>query len=146
MDIKDEKIIQILRENSHQSIKKMSKKAKLPITTIHNRIRKLVAEGVIRRFTVELDQHKLGKTISAYVLITVDYTQLKKRRVSQADLCRIVRQHEGVEESAVLTGGADILIKIRLTDMEALNQFITVYLRNIEGIDKTQTMVVLEEV
>ena len=45
-----------------------------------------------------------------------------------------------------MTGITDILIKVRIKDIDQLNTFVIDKLRNIEGIDKTQTMLVLSEV
>jgi DNA-binding Lrp family transcriptional regulator len=46
----------------------------------------------------------------------------------------------------MVTGGTDILIKIRVENIDELNNFVTIYLRNIEGIEKTRTMVILNEI
>ncbi|MBW3023240.1 Lrp/AsnC ligand binding domain-containing protein, partial [Candidatus Woesearchaeota archaeon] len=40
----------------------------------------------------------------------------------------------------------DIILKIRVKDVDELNDFVTVYLRNLDGIEKTQTMVILSEI
>ena len=53
---------------------------------------------------------------------------------------------EEVEEVNIMTGITDILIKVRIKDIDQLNTFVIDKLRNIEGIDKTQTMLVLSEV
>ena len=146
MDDKDEKILELLKENSKLTTHQLSKKLLIPITTIHNRIKKLVQEGIIKRYTLELDNKKLGKTIAAYIHITVDYRLLKQMKLSQQDLARKIKKHPSVEEAAMVTGGTDIVIKIVAKDIEELDYFVTKYLRNIEGIEKTQTMVILNEI
>ena len=45
----------------------------------------------------------------------------------------------------IVTGGTDIVLKVRVPDVECLNDLIIKQLRKIEGVDKTQTMMVLEE-
>ncbi|MCK5282506.1 MAG: Lrp/AsnC ligand binding domain-containing protein [Nanoarchaeota archaeon] len=42
-------------------------------------------------------------------------------------------------------GGTEIIIKIRVKDIDEMDEFITKYLRNIGGVEKTQTMVILHE-
>ena len=49
MDEKDEKILKLLKENSKLTTQQISKKTLIPITTIHNRIKKLEKEGIIKK-------------------------------------------------------------------------------------------------
>ena len=146
MDEKDEKILKLLKENSKLSTQQMAKKILMPITTIHNRIKKLEKEGIIKRYTVELNNKKVGKNVAAYIHITVDYKLLKEIKISQHELAKKLKQHEFIEEAAMVTGGTDIIIKVRVKDIDELDDFVTKRLRNINGIEKTQTMVILNEV
>ena len=50
-----------------------------------------------------------------------------------------------VDSADIVAGGTDMIIKVRAESMKRLNEFITEKLRNIKGIDKTQTLMVLEE-
>ena len=145
MDYKDEKILDVLKENSKLSTQQISKKTSIPITTVHHRIKRLEKEGVIKKYTVVLDSKKIGKAIAAYINIVVDYKLLKEKNMSQHELAKKLNQHESVEESAMVTGGTDIIIKVRVENIDELDNFVTKYLRNIDGIKKTQTMVILNE-
>ena len=146
MDEKDEKILKLLKENSKLTTQQISKKILMPITTIHNRIKKLEKEGIIKKYTLELDNKKIGKAIVAYINIVVDYKLLKEANISQHQLAKKLKQHEFVEEAAIVTGGTDIIIKVRSKNIDELDDFVVNYLRNIDGIEKTQTTVVLNEV
>jgi len=145
MDDKDKKIIDVLKENSKLSTQQISKKISIPITTVHNRMKKLEEEGIIKKYTVVLDYKKIGKLISAFVLINVDYKLLKQIKKTQDELTKKLKLHSSVEEASRITGGTDLIIKIRVKDVDELDDFVTKYLRNIDGIDKTQTMVILNE-
>ena len=145
MDKKDEKILELLKENSKLTTQQISKKTLIPITTVHSRIKKLEKEGVINKYSLKLDHKKLGKNISAYIHIVVDYKSLKENKITQHELAKKIRQHEFVEEAAMVTGGTDIIIKVRVKNVDELDYYVTKYLRNINGIEKTQTMVILNE-
>lgn len=93
-----------------------------------------------------LGHKKLGKNISAYIFIVVDYKALKEDKTSQHELARKLKQYDFVEEAAMVTGGTDIIIKARSKDVEELYDFVTKKLRNVEGIEKTQTMIILNEI
>ncbi len=45
----------------------------------------------------------------------------------------------------IVTGATDILVGIRVKDVHELNKFVIDRLRKIDGVDKTQTMIVLNE-
>jgi len=145
MDDKDKKILDVLKENSKLSTQQISKKISIPITTVHNRMKKLEGEGIIKKYSVVLDYKKIGKPISAFVLINVDYKLLKQIKKTQDELTKKLKLHSLVEEASKITGGTDLIIKIRVKDVDELDDFVTMYLRNLDGIDKTQTMVILNE-
>lgn len=146
LDKKDLTILEVLKQNSHLSTQKIAKKVNIPITTVHNRIKKLEREGVIRNYTVNIDQKKLGKNTSAYILITVDYRLLKEKKMTQYELAKKIMANPNVEIACMITGLTDILIKITVKDMDELGDFVTKYLRNVDGVERTQTAVILSEV
>ena len=76
IDEKDLKIISLLKENAKLSMQQIAKKTLIPITTVHNRIKKLEKSGIIKGYTINLDDKKL-QSISAFILVTVDYKFLK---------------------------------------------------------------------
>ncbi len=145
LDDKDFQLINILKENSRLSSKEISKKLLMPLTTIHNRIKKLEKMGAIRNYTLNLNDRVLN-TISAYILVSVDYNILKLRNTTQHELVKSIKLNPLVEHTAMVTGAHDVVIKIRVKTVQELDDFVTVYLRNQQGIEKTQTMVVLNEV
>ena len=145
LDKKDTAILAVLKENSKLSTQQIAKRTRIPITTVHNRIKKLEKAGVIKGYTVILDNKKIGKPLAAFILVTVDYKRLKELKRSQYELAQQLLKNQAVESSAMITGAADIIIKIRVGSVDELNEFVTVYLRNVEGVEKTQTAIVLNE-
>ncbi|HSU73289.1 MAG TPA: Lrp/AsnC family transcriptional regulator [Candidatus Binatia bacterium] len=144
-DDKDLRILELLKENSNATSSKISKKLNIPITTVHNRIKKLQQTGVIQHYTVELDYKKLEKGMLAYVLVNVVYTLPSGKKIHQENVARDIKKI-GAEEVSIVAGGADIMVKVRAKDVEDLNDFVVKKLRSIDGVDKTQTMIVLQSV
>jgi len=142
LDEKDLKILEILKENSKLRTSQISKKTRMPITTVHNRIKKLEKESIIKSYTVIPNYKKLGKSILSYILVSVIYTIPSGEKISQENVAKKIKQI-GVEEVSIVTGGMDIIVKIRVKDIEELNDFVIKKLRNISGVDKTQTLIVL---
>jgi len=144
LDEKDMKILKELKKNSRLSVQKIANNTGIPSTTVFNRIKQLEKSNVIKGYTVVLDEGKMGKNMAAYILITVDYNLLKKRGTSQHELAAKLKHHELVDDISIVTGIGDIIVKIRTQDITQLNEFVTKYIRNIEGVENTQTSIVLE--
>jgi len=83
MDKKDLEIIEVLKRHSDYTTRQIAKKTLLPITTIHNRIRKLKEEGIIKRFTIELDHKKVGNSFVVYILVSANLPLLKQKKQTQ---------------------------------------------------------------
>jgi len=145
LDDKDLKILELLRKNSKLSTKDISKKLLIPITTVHNRIKKLEKNSVIKGYSVSLDHKKLGNLISAYIMITVNYTSLKFNKLTQKDLVKKLKIHPLVEEVSMVSGAFDLVVKSRTKTVEDLGEFVTKNLRSLPGVSRTQTMVILDE-
>jgi DNA-binding Lrp family transcriptional regulator len=144
VDAKDRKIIEELVRDSRQTTSKLSKKLNIPITTIHNRIKKLIKTGVIINYTLNLDHNLLGRPVPAYIGVTINYT-VPGKKVNQTNIANEIKKIEGVYEVYILTGGSDILVKVLVKDITELNNFVTEKLRNVAGVDKTQTSIILKE-
>ena len=145
MDEKDYKIIELLLENSRLTTKQLSRELGIPQTTVHNRIKRLRAKGIIKRFTIELDKKKLGRGLVAYIFCTVSYRSAKGKKIDQYEVAQSVKAFPEVDEVSVLTGEVDLLVRVALRDVDALNEFVIFKLRNIDGIERTTTSVVLME-
>ena len=143
LDDKDLRILELLKENAKLTTHQISKKTAIPITTVHNRIKKLEQEGIIKRYTLVLDHAKLGRPMLGFVLVTVTYTLPSGKKISQEDAAKKIRALAGVEAVYIVTGGTDIIVKVRVKGVDELNDFVVRKLRTVDGVDKTQTMIVL---
>jgi DNA-binding Lrp family transcriptional regulator len=145
LDEKDWKIIEVLKEHADYTTRQIAKKTLLPVTTIHNRIRKLKEEKIIKKYTVELDNRKIGKSLVVYVLISVNLNLLKQKKMSQYDLAAEIGRLGFVERVDIVSGGSDLVTIIRVSDVEEFDKVLLGKLQNIEGIDKTQSLIVIHE-
>lgn len=144
LDKKDLEIFRILKENADLTTQQISRKTGIPITTVHNRIKKMEDRGVIERYTIVPNYKKLGKKITAFILVNIEYPRTEKK-FSQESVAEEISKYGQVEEVSIITGENDIILKVRMENVDELNQFLTQTLREIEGVDKTETMVVLNE-
>ena len=68
-----------------------------------------------------------------------------KSTFHQAEIAKRLKNIEGVYETYIMTGGSDILIKVLAKDIPDLNNIVTERIRAVEGVDKTQTAIILKE-
>ena len=143
IDKKDLKILEILQEDSSLSSHKISKKALIPVSTVNNRIKKLEKEGIIKKYTVEVDKSKLGFNLSVYILINLSLTELKAEGMKVEDLIRIIRKYHLIESVEHVSGSIDIVLKMYVRSIEELNDYVVNTLSSYKGIEKTNTLFVL---
>ena len=135
LDEKDLHILEMLRQNSRLSEQKIAKKTGIPMTTVHNRAKKMRELGIIEGYTVRQNHAKLGKPLTAYVLL---------KAVNQADqneLLEYISKIPQVCEVAMVTGDFDLMLKARIGDMEELNRIVVATLRKHKGIGESITMI-----
>lgn len=66
LDNTDQKIIELLQQNSRLKVKELAEKISLSAPATSQRMIKLEDEGIIKKYTVEVDYEKLGYPISAF--------------------------------------------------------------------------------
>jgi len=140
MDEDDRELIELLKKDGKIKIKKLARKLGLPMSTVHHKVKMLEERGYIKKYSAIPDYRKLGLPISAFLMITVD--QVRPQENVAADIKKLPR----VEETYIITGTYDILAKVRVKDIDEMNDLVVKNLRNIKGVDKTITSIVLKEI
>ena len=132
----DEKIIGYLKEDSRESFVNIGTKLKLSESAVRRRVKNLVDNGVIKKFTVELGE---DNATSAIVLVSVDSTtDTSKVSLKLAKL-------EGVKTVYEITGQYDITTIISASSIGEINNTIDA-LRKIPGVVDTNTVIILRKV
>jgi len=103
---------------------------------VRNRVQALVSSGIIKRFTIETPS-TLG--VRALVMISVD-PSIPTLSVSEG-----VSKLQGVEKIYEVTGEYDVIIVVSNPNIEGINHAIE-DVRMIEGVVKTNTMIVLRTI
>lgn len=141
LDEKDFALIEELRKDSKLSEQKLARKTSIPMTTVHNRLRKLRGLGVITGYTIRLDHAKLGRPLIAYVLLKAAPGADQKRLLAQVAALPLVC------EAAIVAGSEfDIVLKARAAGLSELNGFVVEGLRGHKGILDSRMMVSYERI
>ena len=138
MDEVDLKILKLLLEDARRSYRDIAKELGLSVATVHNRVKRLQAEGVIKGFAPIIDHSKLGFDLTALILLQAEGSHL----------IDVEEQVAKLEETCAvydITGEFDIAVVARFKSREALNRFIKSLLK-IPFVKRTSTSMVLNVV
>ncbi len=135
-DKTDEKIIEFLRNDSRESFVDIGKKLKISESAIRRRVKNLVENGIIKRFTIEVGERN---ATSAIVLISVDST------IDTSKVSSKLTKLEGVKTIYEITGQYDISVIISAPNIADINQSID-GLRKIPGVIDTNTVIILKTI
>jgi Lrp/AsnC family leucine-responsive transcriptional regulator len=138
IDDNDLSIIEILTKNARCSLREIAAVVNLSPSSIRNRMERLVDLGVIRKYTLDLDQRKLGFEVQVVVLITstpgesdILYHKLSK----YSEIANVLRT----------SGPASFICMVQVRDIPQLAQFITGELEKLAGVERIETMFILPQ-
>ena len=137
LDKKDHSIINILKQNSRLAIRDIAKKTGIRPSTVHERIKKLVKEGVIEKFTLKLNNKLVEENFIVFMLIKGGTTEYINERIIN---------NEHVKEIFGITGEYDLLLKLKFKDVEEFNNFLIKFRKEHKGIRQTYTMVTTTDI
>jgi DNA-binding Lrp family transcriptional regulator len=135
IDETDVLIVDALQRNAAQRIEDIAKIVKLAPSSVHDRIRRLERNGVIRRWTVDIDPSQMGLGVLAFIGVRASKpcTQLLENLLS-------VR---AIEECHSVAGQLSMILKVRVANTGELLEVVD-RLRQIPGIDGTDSTIVLQ--
>jgi len=135
MEEKDAIIIRKLRVDSSQPVSELAAELQLPRTTVQERIKKLIQNGIIKRFTLQLDYSKVGKPVTAFILVSF----LAGTGVSQKEAAQKIAEIEDIYEVHVISGDWDIIAKARGESIQSIGELVLDKIRNVKGVERTLT-------
>lgn len=142
LDRIDRKILGALQEDGRITNTDLAEKIGLSATATSERMKRLIRDGYILRFTAELNPQKLNLGLLVFVEVKLDKTTAD---VFDAFAAAVARSPE-VLECHMVAGGFDYLIKSRVRDMTHYRQFLAEVILNLPGVRETHTYAVMEDV
>lgn len=140
LDGKDRKILALLQKDASVAQAEIARRVGLSTAAVHERIKKLEHSGVIRRWTVILDAPAVGSPVTAFVEVFFAHP-----RHETTFLEKVARMDE-VQECHHVTGESSLLLKVRVADMESLQQLLLKELGAFDGVRQTRTVMALSTV
>jgi DNA-binding Lrp family transcriptional regulator len=132
----DQQIISSLVADARASYREIGERVGLSSPAVKRRVDRLVAEGVIRSFTVQVDPAVDGNTTEAYVELFCRGT------VAPDELQRILQGVPEVVYAGTVTGSADAIVHMRARDITSLEDALE-RVRIAPNVDHTRSAIVL---
>ncbi|MBQ1756295.1 MAG: Lrp/AsnC family transcriptional regulator [Oscillospiraceae bacterium] len=136
MDVLDRKILACLKENARVNATDIGARVELSTSAVIERIRKMETSGLIRQYTVLLDQSQLNQELTAFIYIRLEHPKFNEPFIAG------VRAMNAVTECYYVAGEYDFLLKVVTTQGNTLETVLT-EIKSIPGVSLTRTNVVL---
>ena len=137
LDHTDRQLLVLLQQNGLQSMAALSKAIGVAPSTLNDRVKRLGRLGVISGTHAHLDPHALGLDLLAFVFVGWS------DGIVEADFLKRIAAAKEVLECHHVTGGWNYLLKVRVKDTRALEGFLANVLKQIKGLQRTETLIVL---
>lgn len=116
MKEKDLMIVSLLRRNARETLTNLSKRTKIPVSTIYERLKKC-DDGIIHKFTSLIDFSKLGYNARANIM-------LKAHKSSKKELKDYLKKHHQVNSFYKINNGYDYMIEGIFRHLNELEEFL----------------------
>jgi Lrp/AsnC family transcriptional regulator for asnA, asnC and gidA len=141
LDSLDWKILEALQENSKQTYSEVGRKLGVAHSTVYDRIRKMEKNGVIKKWTVDIDHEKIGiNYVTARMTVYTDPKESENvaKALSQAK--------QVLEVSMSLSEELLIIVKVIARDQDELHSFIAKKVAPLQGVLRIRTSIVTKKI
>ncbi len=133
----DRKLLALIQEDDQRPLAELSSLTGVPASTINDRIKRLVRQGVVTGFHARLSAEALGLDLLAFVFVGWSDPEV------EAPFLDRVRASSAVLECHHVTGAWNYLLKVRLRTTRDLESFLAGTIKAVRGVQRTETVIVL---
>lgn len=138
MDKIDHAIIGLLQRDGRLSYRELGEEVQLSSNAVAERVKRLLASGVIRHVKAVVNPQALGRHLEAQIDIKL------RPDTSAAAFEKAIRGFPQVVSAMLVTGSFDYMVRVACTDRDDLVR-ITETLREKAGVHETYSRVILRE-
>jgi len=139
-DLLDEinlRIIEILSRDASRPFVEIAKDLGISDATVHVRVRRMVAAGIIRKFTILTDNRLLGYDHLAFMGVNI-------KEGSADDVAALLSKFDEILEVHEMHGRFDLLLKIRAKNLEEMRDIVVNKIRKLPQITEAELATVLK--
>jgi Lrp/AsnC family transcriptional regulator, leucine-responsive regulatory protein len=131
----DRRIVSLLARNGRMSFTELARQAGLSVSAVHQRVRRLEQEGVIRGYAAMFSPEDVGLPLTAFVSIK------PFDAAAPDDLPQRLEHLSAIEACHSVAGDENYILKVRVPSPAALEELLN-QIRTVGGVS-TRTTVVL---
>lgn len=136
LDETDIRILEILKKDSRTPFTEIGATLGISDSTVHLRLRRMREEGVLRGFTVDIDEEALGKKVHGFAMINVDPGHLE-------NVINRLKEKDWLDQIYETHGSNDLITIIAAQSLEALRDAI-MDIRRIDHVRSTELVPILK--
>lgn len=136
LDEIDLKILDILQKNGRTRRNDLAESVGLSVPSVSERLRKLEETGVITGYYAKVDPKRLGKDVTAFIIVTVDSSKHFSSLIEHANTT------DEILECHAVTGQGTHLLKVRTENTSTLEKLLS-KVQAWPGVVGTLTSVIL---
>jgi Lrp/AsnC family leucine-responsive transcriptional regulator len=139
LDETDISILRVLQHNARATVREIAEEVHLSATPVHERIKRMEREGVIKQYTILIDPAKVNKSLKV-----ICYVTLKEHNKSiGTKFIKLIHEWNEVLECHNISGNFDFMLKIAVQNMDEYYHFHVHKLSQSELIANVQSMFVM---
>jgi Lrp/AsnC family leucine-responsive transcriptional regulator len=136
----DKKILNILQTNGRITNADLARQINMAPSAVLERMRRLESKKIIQKYTVSIDSHKVGVTLTAFIMIKSNGPVVDTKTAKE------IGKIPEVQEVHIVAGEDCFLVKVKVADTNSLNDLLRNKFGKIENIKSTSTTIVLETI
>lgn len=139
LDSTDKKILKHLIKDARIKVVDIASFLGVTSAAIHQRIGKIKRSGIIKEFTLRIDEKKLGYNTCAFVGVFLD------KNSQYTEIIEKLKRIEEVVEAHYTTGEYGLFVKLYTKDNDHLMKVLNGKIKKIKEVTRTETFISLEE-
>lgn len=136
LDEVDYGILDKLRKDGRIPFTDIAKALDVSDATVHVRVKKLTDEGIIKGYTIKVDQEVWGKEVYGFVLINVTPGALE-------DVAKHLIKNENIDAVYEIHGQNDLIVKIWTSNLDEMRELM-LRIREIPNVRSTELTTILK--
>jgi len=139
LDNTDLAILNILMQDARRPFTEVAEEVFVSPGTVHVRMRKMEKLGLIKNSQLQVDLSKLGLDVTAFLGVYLQKSSLYD------DVVKALKAIPEIVDCHYTTGAYSMFVKIICKDTNHLKNILHDFIQPIEGIERTETFISLEE-
>jgi Lrp/AsnC family transcriptional regulator for asnA, asnC and gidA len=134
LDEIDSKILETLKRDARTPFTEVGRDLGISDATVHVRVNKMMDAGIIKRYTIVVDEETLGRKVRGFALINVNPGSLE-------DVANQLVENEGVSAVYEIHGPSDILVKAEAGGLDEMRDLM-LKIREIPNVTTSELITV----